>query len=66
MVAERARFVVGERISERICEQIADVHVRQVVEQVLEVPKNSSQDRNLQGTVEQIPDDPVLEKAVKL
>ena len=35
-------------------------------EQVLEVPKNSSQDRNLQGTVEQIPDDPVLEKAAQL
>ena len=28
----------------------------QVVERVLEVPKISSQDRNLQGTVEQIPD----------
>ena len=34
--------------------------------QVFEVPKNSSQDRNLQGTVEQIPDDPVLEKAEEL
>ena len=40
--------------------------MRLVVEQVLEVPKNSSQDRNLQGTVEQIPDDPVLEKAEQL
>ena len=38
----------------------------QVVEQVLEVPKNASQDRNLQGTVEQIIDDPVLEKAEQL
>ena len=28
--------------------------------------RNSSQDRNLQGTVEQIPDDPVLEKAEQL
>ena len=37
-----------------------------VVEQLLEVPKNSSQDRNLQGTVEQIPDDPMLEKAEQL
>ena len=55
-----------ERIPERICEQIADVHVRQVVEQVLAVPKNSSQDRNLQGTVEQIPDDPMLGKAEQL
>ena len=51
-----------ERIPEKICEQIADVHVPQVVEQVLEVPKNPSQDRNLQGTVEQIIDDPVLEE----
>ena len=33
MVAEQFRLVVGERISERICEQIADVHV-QVVEQI--------------------------------
>ena len=66
MVAERTRLAFGDRISERICEQIADVDVRQVVEQVLEVPKNSSQDRNLQGTVEQILDDPVLEKAEQL
>ena len=55
-----------ERIPERTCEQVVDVRVRQVVEQVLEVPKNSSQDRNLQSTVEQIPDDPVLEKAEQL
>ena len=33
-------MVLQERILEKICEQIADVHVRQVVEQVLEVPKN--------------------------
>ena len=43
----------SEQISERICKQIVDVHVPQVVEQV---PKISSQDRNLQGRVEQIPD----------
>ena len=30
--------------------QIADVHIPQVVEQVFEAPKISSQDRNLQGT----------------
>ena len=66
MVAERGVLPPQERIPERICEQIADVHVRQVVEQVLEVPKNSSQDRNPQDTVEQIPDDPVLEKAEQL
>ena len=50
-------------------EQIADVHVPQVVEQVLEAPKTSSQDRNLQGTVEQIPDvlvPEMVEQLVKL
>ena len=45
-----------EQVSERICEEIAEVHVPQVVEQVFEAPKISSPDRNLQGTVEQIPD----------
>ena len=57
------------QISERICEQIADVHVPQVVGQVLEAPKISSQDRNLQGTVEQIPDvlvPEMVEQLVKL
>ena len=43
MVAEQFRLVVGERISERICEQIADVHVPQVVEQIIEVPKMAEQ-----------------------
>ena len=43
MVAEQVRLVVGERISERICEQIADVHVPQVVEQIIEVPKMAEQ-----------------------
>ena len=66
MVAERTRLAVGERISEMICEQIADVRVRQVVEQVLEVPKNSSQDRDLHGTVEQILDVLVLDMAKQL
>ena len=66
MVAERDMLQPRERIPERTCEQVVDVRVRQVVEQVLEVPKDSSQDRNLQGTVEQIPDDPVLEKAEQL
>ena len=32
-----------EQISERICEQIADVHVPQVVEQIIEVPKMAEQ-----------------------
>ena len=43
-----------------------DVRVRQAVEQVLEVPKNSSQDRNLQGTVEQTLGDRVLEMVEQL
>ena len=38
-----------------------DVHVLQVVEQVLEVPKISSRGRILQGTAEQILDVPVPE-----
>ena len=33
----------SEQISERICEQIADVHVPQVVEQIIEVPKMAEQ-----------------------
>ena len=63
MVAEqfRSTLVVGERISEKTGEQIVDVRVSQDVEQVLEVPKNSSQDRDLQDTVEQMIDDPILE-----
>ena len=66
MVAEQC---FSEHISERICEQIADIHVLQVVEQVLEAPKTSSQDRNLLGTVEQIPDvlgSEMVEQLVKL
>ena len=43
---------VQERISARICEQVADVHVPQVLERTIEVPKIP----NLQGTVEQILD----------
>ena len=33
----------SDQISERICEQIADVHVPQVVEQIIEVPKMAEQ-----------------------
>ena len=55
-----------ERIPERICEQVMDVHVRQVVEQGLEVPEISSQDREVHGTVEQILDVPVPEKVEQL
>ena len=45
-----------------VCEQIADVHV-------LEAPKISSDDLNLQGTVEQVPDvlvPEMVEQLVKL
>ena len=50
-------------------EQTGDVHAPQVVEQVLEVPKISSRDRILQGTVEQILDvlvPEMVEQLVKL
>ena len=66
MVAE---LCSSEQIFERICEQIADVHVPQVVEQVLEAPKISSQDQNLLGTVDQIPNvlaSEMVEQLVKL
>ena len=43
MVAEQVRHVVGEWISERICEQIEDVHVPQVVKRTIEVPKMAEQ-----------------------
>ena len=55
-----------EQVSGRICEQFVDVQVPQVVEQVFEAPKISSQDRNLLGTVEQIPDVLVLEMVERL
>ena len=55
-----------ERIPERTCEQVVDVRIRLVVEQVLEVPKNSSQDRTLQRAVEQIPNVLVPEMVTQL
>ena len=61
MVAEHGFPLPQEQILERTCEQVVDVRMPQVVGQVLEVPKISSQDRDLHGTVEQIPDVPVLE-----
>ena len=70
MVAERVRLVVGERISERICEQIADVHVPQVVEQVLgKCPRLQAETETLHGTVEHILDvlvPDMVEQLVKL
>ena len=66
MVAERGISPHQERIPEKICEQIVDVHVPQDVGQVLEVPKIPSRDRILQCTVEQILYVPVLEKGEQL
>ena len=66
MVAERDMLLPQGRIPERTCEQVVDVHVRQVVEQVLEVPEISSQDRGVHGTVEQILDVPVPEMVKQL
>ena len=46
-----------------------DVHVPQVVGQVLEVPKTASRDQTLQDTVERVVDVPVpemVEQLVKL
>ena len=55
-----------EQISEKICKQIGDVYVSQVVKQVTEVPKTSSRDRTLQCTAEQILDVLVPEMAKQL
>ena len=55
-----------ERIPEKICEQIVDVFVSQVVEQVTGLPKTSSRDRTSQRTVEQILNDPVPEMVTQL
>ena len=57
-IVKAVKAVPLERISERICERIADVHVSQIVEQVTEVPKTSNRDRTLQCTAEQIFDVP--------
>ena len=56
MVAEHGLPQPQEQIPERTCEQVVDVRMPQVVGQVFEVLKISSQDRDLRGTVEQIPD----------
>ena len=61
MVAERGVWPSQEQISEKICNQIGDVYVSQVVEQVTEVPKTSSRDRTSQCTAEQILDVPAPE-----
>ena len=66
MVAERGTRPPLERILERICKQIVDIHVLQVVGQVSGVPKTPSRDRILQCTVEQIFDVLVLEMMKQL
>ena len=66
MVAERDMLLPQERLPERTCEQVVNVHVRQVVVQGLEVPEISSQYREVHGTVEQILDVPVPEKVEQL
>ena len=66
MVAERGALLRQERIPERTCEQIGNVPIPQVVEQIIEVPKISSQDGILQDAVEQIPDVPVPEMVQQL
>ena len=43
MVAEHGVWPHQEQTPEKICEQIADVHVPQVVEQMIEVPKMAEQ-----------------------
>ena len=55
-----------KQTSEKICEQIVDVHVPQVVGQVLEVPKTACRDRSLECTAEQILDVPVPEMVKQL
>ena len=40
---DRGVWPPQEQIPEKICEQIADVHVPQVVEQIIEVPKMAEQ-----------------------
>ena len=66
MVAERDMLLPQERLPERTCEQVVNVHVRQAVVQGLEVPEISSQYREVHGTVEQILDVPVPEKVEQL
>ena len=66
MVAERGVWPHQEQIPEKICEQIVDVHVPQVVGQVLEVPKTACRDRSLACTAEQILDAPVPEMVKQL
>ena len=69
MVAEHGVPPPQEQIPEKTCEQVVDVRMPQVIGQVLEVPKISSQNRDLHVTVEQIPDvlvPEMVEQLVKL
>ena len=65
-IVEIIKVVLQERISERIREQIVDVHVPRVVAQVTGVPKTSSRDRSLQCTAEQSTDVPEPEMVKQL
>ena len=47
-----AKVIPQEHVSERIERQMVDVPISQVVEQIIEVPRISSQDRSLQRTVD--------------
>ena len=69
VAAEHGLLSPHERILEKICEQIWDVQLPQVVEQVLGGPRIPSRDRILQGTAERILNVPVpemVEQLVKL
>ena len=78
MVAERGLLLSQERIPEKICEQIADVHVPQVVKQIIEVPvpemveqlvklpKTEADDRTQQRTAEYIAVIPVPQDVKEL
>ena len=50
-----------EILQERFVEQITDVHVPQIMEEIVEVTKNAHQERVQQRTVEEIVDVPVAQ-----
>ena len=66
MVATRHGELLRSGFLRRSVNRIVDVHVPQVVEQVLEVPKILSRDRILHGTAGQILDVPVPEMVEQL
>ena len=58
MSVKVVKLIPHVQISGRMCERIVEVPVPQIVEQLLEVPKNGSRDRILQRAAEQIVDVP--------